>query len=177
VEVTTMMRKAKATEIAPKASESFPLWGGAADPFRVFADMDRWIDDVRREFGRVLTPWSGTALTLEDGTRVPAVDVRDEGAEFVVTAELPGVSKDQIEIEATPESLEIRAEVRGEREEKDEKYYFRERTFRGYRRALDLPAEVVPEKAAAQLKDGILEIRLPKKEPTPAPKAVQVKVQ
>ena len=172
-----MMRKTKATEIAPKTSESFPLWGGAADSFRAFADMDRWFEDIRREFGRVLTPWTGTPLALEDGVRVPAVDVRDEGTEFVVTAELPGVSKDQVEIEATPGSLEIRAELRGEREEKDEKYYFRERTFRGYRRSLDLPAEVVPEKAAAQLKDGVLEIRLPKKEPTPAPKAVQVKVQ
>ena len=172
-----MMRKAKAMEIAPEASENFPLRGVPADPFRVFADMDRWIDDVRREFGRVLTPWSGTALAGEDGIRVPAVDVRDEGAEFVVTAELPGVSKDQVEIEATPEGLQIRAEVRGEREEKDEKYFFRERTFRGYHRTLDLPAEVVPEKAAAQLKDGVLEVRIPKKEPTPAPKAVQVKVQ
>jgi len=172
-----MMRKTKATEIAPKASESFPFWGGAADPFRAFPDMDRWFDDIRREFGRALTPWTGTPLALEDRIRVPAVDVRDEGAEFIVTAELPGVSKDQVEIEATPESLEIRAEVRGERDEKDEKYYFRERTFRGYRRILDLPAEVAPDKADAELKDGVLEIRLPKKEPTPAPKAVQVKVQ
>lgn len=171
------MRKAKATEIAPKASESLTRWGGAADPFRVFADMDRWFDDVRREFGRVWAPWSGSALAQEGGVRVPAVDVRDEGAEFVVTAELPGVSKDQVEIEATPESLEIRAGVRGEREEKDEKYFYRERTFRGYHRTLALPAEVVPEKAAADLRDGVLEIRLSKKEPTPAPKAVKVKVQ
>ncbi len=171
-----MMREARATEIAPKASESFPLWG-AADPFRMVADMDRWFDDVRQEVGRALTPWSGAGLALEGGIRVPAVDVRDEGAVFVVTAELPGVSKDQVEIEATPESLQLRAEVRGEREEKDEKYYFRERTFRGYHRTLDLPAEVVPEKAAARLTDGILEIRLPRKEPTPAPKAVHVKVQ
>ena len=63
------------------------------------------------------------------------------------------------------------------REENDETYFFRERTFRRYHRTLDLPAEVVPEKAAAQLKDGVLEVRIPKKEPTPAPKAVQVKVQ
>lgn len=172
-----MMRKTKTTDIAPKTSEGLTLWGGVMDPFRVFADMDRWFDDVRREFERTWSPWTGTALAAEDGVRVPAVDVRDEGAEFVVSAELPGISKDDVEIEATPEALEIRARVRSEREEKDEKYFFRERTYRTYHRTLPLPAEVVPEKAVADLKDGVLEIRLPKKEPTPAPKAVQVKVQ
>ena len=172
-----MMRKTKGTEIAPKASESSSLWGGVTDPFRVFAEMDRWLDDVRRDFGSLWTPEAGTGLASVAGVRVPAVDVRDEGAEFVVSAELPGVSKDDVKIQATPEGVEINAEVRGEREETDEKYFFRERTYRAYHRTVPLPAEVVADKAVADLKDGILEIRLPKREPTPAPKAVQVKVQ
>ena len=172
-----MMRKTKTADIAPKASEDLSLWGGAADPFRAFADLDRWVDDVRREFEKTWSPFSGTLLGREDGVRVPAVDVRDEGAEFVVTAELPGVSRDDVEVEATPESLQIRTQVRSEREEKDEKYFFRERRSRAYDRTLPFPAEVVPEKAVADLKDGVLEVRLPKKEPTPAPKAVNVKVQ
>jgi len=172
-----MMRNTKGTEIAPKAREGSSLWRSVTDPFRVFAEMDRWLDDVRGDFESLWSPEAGTRIASMAGVRVPAVDVRDEGAEFVVTAELPGVSKDDVKIQATPEGVEISAEVRGEREEKDEKYFFRERTVCAYHRTVPLPGEVVAEKAAADLKDGVLEVRLPKKEPTPAPKAVQVKVQ
>ena len=172
-----MMRKTKETEMAPKATDSLSLWGGAAAPFRLFKEMDRWFDDVRRDFESLWSPEVGASLARFDGVRVPAVDVRDGGAEFVVAAELPGVSKEDVKIQATPDGVEIVAEVRGDREEKDSKYFFRERTYRMYRRTVPLPAEVVAEKAVAELKDGVLEIRVPKKEPTPAPKAVEVKVQ
>jgi len=109
--------------------------------------------------------------------REPTIDVQDKGVEFLVTAEIPGVSKDDVEIRATPNSLEIRAETRGEQETKDETYIFRERNYSAYYRSLPLPDEVVPEAVAATMKDGTLKVRLPKKELTPPPKSVTVKVE
>lgn len=170
-----MVRRNKATDITPKTDTGITRWGPSTDPLAWFREMDRWFDDLRREFER---SWGLDSTISGLGTvREPALDLRDDGAEFVVTAELPGVSKDGLEIQATPEGLEIKAETERGREEKDRGYYFRERAYRSFYRSLPLPAPVVPDKVAASLTDGILEVRLPKEEPTPAPKAVKVKVQ
>src|SRR2546422_6537289 len=114
-----MMRKTKGTEIAPKASESSSLWGGVTDPFRVFAEMDRWLDDVRRDFGSLWTPEAGTGLASVAGGRAPPGDVRDGGAAFVVSGGLPGGSEGDGKIQATPEGVEVNAEGRGQREGTD----------------------------------------------------------
>jgi len=174
-----MLRKNKDTSVEPKTSEGLSQRGGALDPFGWFDDMDRWFEDVRREFGRAWGSWplSETALAPFAWARAPALDIRDDGGELVVTADLPGVSKEGLEIEATPETLEIQAEANREREESDPKYVYRERTYSGFHRILPLPAQVDPEKVAATLNNGVLEIRLPKREPAPAPKSVKVKVQ
>jgi HSP20 family protein len=174
-----MMRTSKEIGLRPKASEGLLRRGGAYDPFAWVQQVDRWFDELRREFDRSWPAWTGfgAPLAKSETVRGPAVDVRDNGAEFVVTAELPGVSKDDVEIQATPMGLEIRAEARKEREEKDDSYVYRERNYTGFYRRLPLPAEIDPEKVVATLKDGTLEVRLPKQEPTPASKAVKVKVQ
>ncbi len=175
-----MQRKDEETRIEPRTSEGPSLWGGTSTPFRWFGEMDRWFDDARREFERAWTSWPGalsTSLARFEGPRAPAIDVRDDGAELVVTAELPGVSKEDLEIRATADGLEIKAEAQGAREERDDGYVYRERSYAGFYRNLSLPANVAPEKVVATLENGVLEIRLPKQEPTPAPKAVKVKVQ
>src|SRR6266511_6163036 len=106
-----MQRKDKDTSIEPRTSEALSLWGGASSPFRWLGEMDRWFDDARRDFERAWTSWPGALSTSRarfEGPRVPALDVRDDGAEVVVTAELPGVSKDDLELQATPDRLEIK---------------------------------------------------------------------
>ena len=173
------MRKNKETGMSPKASKGPIVRAGVSDPFGWFTEMDRWFDDLRHEFGRTWIVPAGFSSALGElgALREPAVDVKDNGTEFVVAADVPGVSKDDLDIEVTPEGVEIRAEAKAEREEKDENYFFRERNYTAFVRALPLPAQVDPEKVVAELKDGVLQIRLPKREPTPAPKTVKVKVQ
>ncbi len=103
--------------------------------------------------------------------------IRSTRAEFVVRAELPGVAKEDIDLTVTKDGIEIRAETNRSREEKEKNYQYRERTYQALHRVLSFPEEVKADLAAATLKDGVLEVRVPKKEPTPEPKPVKVPVE
>jgi HSP20 family protein len=84
--------------------------------------------------------------------------------------------KEDITINATSDTLEISAESKTEKEEKEGegKYVYRERGYALFKRVLTLPAEVIPEKPEATFSNGVLEVVMPKKEPTPAEKKVKV---
>jgi HSP20 family protein len=147
-------------------------------PFEWFEDVDRWFDGLRRDFeerfwGRPLARVEGSDLAI----REPLVDLIDQGSEFVVRAELPGVSKEDIDLKVTSDGIEIRAKADRSREEKEKDYYFRERTYQAYERTLSFPEEVKADLASATLKDGVLEVRIPKKQPTPESKPVKVPVE
>jgi HSP20 family protein len=106
----------------------------------------------------------------------PRVDVLDLGDAIQVVADMPGVKKEDIEINLTPERIEISAESSTETERKDEDYTYRERGYASYRRALNLHADVLQDKAAATFKSGVLEVTIPKKEPTEVEKKTRVNV-
>jgi len=147
-------------------------------PFAWLDDMDRWFDNFRRSFedrfgGGPLARWTDSDLRV----REPLVDLIDKGSEFVVRAELPGVAKEDVDLTVTADGIEIRAETNRSREEEDKNYQYRERTYQALHRVLSLPEEVKAELASATLKDGVLEVRVPKKEPTPEPKPVKVPVE
>lgn len=93
-----------------------------------------------------------------------------------VIAETPGVQKEDIKFDLIPERVEISAESSEETERKEEEYTNRERSYVSYQRALDLPAEVLPDKAEASFKNGVLELNLPKKEPTEIEKKTRVTI-
>src|SRR5438093_1241450 len=116
--------------ITPQASEGITRKGFEDDPFAWARQIDRWFDDLRREFDEHWAAWPRFGISPRNGetARGPSIDLQDKGTEFVVTAEMPGVSKDDVEIHATPNSLEVRSETRVQRGEQDETYLFRERT-------------------------------------------------
>ncbi len=101
------------------------------------------------------------------GLREPLVDIVDKEKELLLTAELPGVDKKDIDVSIDDDSLAIRAESRQEKKEesREQGYYFHERAFQGFFRKIPLPAEVVAGKIKAEFKDGILTVNLPKKHP------------
>jgi HSP20 family protein len=113
---------------------------------------------------------------LAEAPRMAKVDVFENPDEVVVKAELPGITKDQIEVTATGDTVTIKAEKKREEEVKHEDYFRSERSFGSVARTVELPAEVKADKAVAKMGDGVLEVRIPK---TDAAKAstVQVKVQ
>ena len=169
-----MMRKDKAASKTEVTSLARPM---TDSPLAWFDEMDRWFDDVRRGIEERF--WGPLARWGESGLRVrqPLVDLIDEGSEFVVRAEVPGVAKEDVDLTVTPRGIEIRAETDHSREQEDKQYYFRERSYRTLRQSLSFPEEVKADLAAATLKDGVLEVRVPKKEPTQASKPVKVRVE
>ena len=94
----------------------------------------------------------------------PTVDLYEEKDDIVVKAELPGLEKDDIEVNLSDNRLTIRGEKKQEEEVKRENYYRSERSYGSFSRTLELPREVQTDKVKAAFKNGILEIRLPKTE-------------
>ncbi|MGQ0796790.1 MAG: Hsp20/alpha crystallin family protein [Methanobacteriota archaeon] len=139
--------------------------------------MDRWFEEFQEDFENrswvPAWPWSGTSAIRP---RQPLTDLVDEGREFVVKAELPGVSKEDLDITVTEDGIELRAEARREKEEREKGFFLKERSYSAFHRALSFPAEVLADEAVASLRDGVLEVRVPKKEPTPKREPVKVRV-
>ncbi|MGD9691338.1 MAG: Hsp20/alpha crystallin family protein [Phycisphaerales bacterium] len=102
-----------------------------------------------------------------------AVDVSEDDNAVIVRASLPGFSKDEVEIECHDGVLTIKGEHAEEREETSEKFYRRERTIGSTSRRIALPSAVVEDQANAELKDGVLTVRLPK---TQKPGARKIKI-
>ena len=106
--------------------------------------------------------------------REPFTDVVETDKEVIVTAEIPGVEKSDIKINATEDRIEISAETKREAKEEKKGYMRRERSYEKFYRALTLPATVDAGKAKASYKNGVLEVALPKTEVT---KKTTVKVE
>jgi len=105
----------------------------------------------------------------------PAVDVYETKDDIVVKAELPGVKPEDVEVSIVGDTLTLKGERRKEAEVREEGYYRIERSYGAFQRSLTLPSVVNAEKVKATYKDGLLEIKLPKKEEA-KPKTVKVEV-
>jgi HSP20 family protein len=97
-------------------------------------------------------------------TRMFDVDVLESERAISIEAELPGFRKDEILVELDERSISIRASRQDDREEKDGKYFKRERQFGKVERTIALPAEVVIGSSEASYVDGVLKIKLEKKQ-------------
>jgi len=93
-------------------------------------------------------------------------DIEDLGKELLVKVDLPGVTKKDIKLDISENSIEISAEHKDESENKRKNFLKKERTELSYYRVLPLPVKVLSVKAKAKLSDGILSITLPKVNPT-----------
>lgn len=140
-----------------------------------FSEMRRLLDTFRANMEDTLERVFPSQASLP-ALKQPSVDVIDLGDALQVVADMPGVQKEDIEINLTPERVEISAESSTETERKEEDYTYRERGYASYRRVIDLPADVLPDKAEASFKNGVLEVNLPKKEPTEVEKTTKVQI-
>ena len=94
----------------------------------------------------------------------PWVDVSDINDAIVIKAQVPGVSKDDLHVEVTDDTLTLKGETRQEEKEEDKNYYRREIRYGSFTSTIPLPAAVPADQAAAKMKDGVIEITLPKSE-------------
>lgn len=92
-------------------------------------------------------------------------DIIDKGDRYLMQAELPGFSREDIVLDLNGETLTIKAQHQEEKEEKQENYLRRERTFGSYKRSFDVSG-IQTESITASYQNGVLELTLPKKEPT-----------
>ena len=117
--------------------------------------------DVGREFDRLFSTTLG-APTLRSWS--PAVDVRESDNDFSVTAELPGLAKDTVDITIENGVLSLSGEKKEEREEgvADSGRYVLERRYGRFQRSFSLPRGVEADNVSAKFSDGILTVTLPK---------------
>ena len=124
-------------------------------------EMNRLFDDFfSADFG--LTPFKGFGLSEGFGAFSPSIDVTENDKEIKVSAELPGLSEDDIEVSLSGDTLTISGEKKAEKEDKGKNYYKMERSYGSFRRVIPLPCEVETDKVNAAFKKGVLNIVLPK---------------
>ncbi|MGR8918675.1 MAG: Hsp20/alpha crystallin family protein [Gammaproteobacteria bacterium] len=103
-----------------------------------------------------------------DGSMTPRVDIRDKGDHYEITAELPGVNKDDLEVTLEDGVLSIAAETRQEdKEEKDGKVIRQERRYGRFVRSFQIGEGVREEDIEASFNDGVLCLKAPKTKPEP----------
>jgi len=164
-------KEGKSREVVPVTRvPSLPVWE---------REFDRLFDRLSHEFH---FPWPSLWSTerwwptRELRLRMPAVDVYEEKDAVVVKAELPGMSKEDIEVNLSGSTLTIKGEKKREEEVVEADYHRSERAYGAVVRTIELPAEVKTEAGEATFKDGVLNIRLPKSEQAKQ-KQVKVKVE
>jgi len=116
--------------------------------------------EVNRLFGSFLDPHAG----VEIGARrwLPAVDLVEEGDHYVLRADVPGVSQDELKVELEDNVLTLSGERKSEHEERKDGYYRIERASGSFSRSLTLPEGVDPDAIEARFERGVLEVRIPK---------------
>jgi len=140
-----------------KRKESIDLVPQSWSPASIFEDMEHLFSDLRS--GLVVPGWISTA---GEGTRLPMLDMKEESDRFLVQAELPGMSKEDVTIEMDQETLRITAVKEQELEEKKEGYLRRERGSMRFFRQVRLPQNVDRDGIKAKMENGVLEVSLPK---------------
>jgi len=137
---------------------------------------DSFIDDTmrrfRRDVDRIFSDFyneakvgnTGTSRTTDAVTFVPRVDVREVGNDILVHAELPGVSKENVNVEVRDNSLIISGENKKEEKHETGTGWISERRFGRFQRTIPLPVNVDSEKTKAKFSEGVLEITIPRTE-------------
>lgn len=136
-------------------------------PARTFEEFERMIEDFwRQPFPSILPPFPSLFRSLKGDLfrGGPSVDVYEEKNDIVVKAEIPGLSKENMQVSLTANTLTLSGEKKKEEEVKEEEYSYSERTYGKFSRTISLPCDVKSDQGKATFKNGILEVRIPKTE-------------
>jgi len=127
-------------------------------------------EDLAKQFDYFMQPFfSGPMRSIwtEAGEREPNIDIHDRGDHFILTAELPGFEKKDVEVRVSSDSIELKAERQSEKESKGAEGTQRLASRSYVYKQLPLTERIVVEKVNGTMKNGILEMKLPKKEQKP----------
>lgn len=139
-------------------------------PVNPFGLMSRFTKDMERlfeDFGGFRFPnlfgtdFAPFRMEFESGAWMPQVEVFQTKGHFTVRADLPGLTKNDVNVELTDEMLTLSGERKEEKEEKHEGFYRTERSYGSFYRQIPLPQGVKTENAAATFHNGVLEVTMP----------------
>jgi HSP20 family protein len=128
--------------------------------------MDRLFDDS------FVSPF--TLRTFNGEAAAPAMDVHETADDLVVSAALPGLKAEDVDITITGQAVTVKGEFKEDDRVERGQYLYRERRFGTFQRQLQLPVRVQSEAATATFEDGVLTLRIPKAEEV-KPRQIQVK--
>lgn len=172
-------KKKENVELARKTNET-------VNPFQMMRRFAKDMEQLFQDFGGFdfptffKTDFPPLRLEFEKVQWMPQVEVFQSNGNFIVRADLPGLTKDDVKVELTDMLLTISGERKEEKEQKEEGFYRSERSYGSFYRQIPLPENAKTEKAAATFVNGVLEITVPApkvaapthrleiKEPTPA---------
>lgn len=146
-------------------------------PFDLWTDrdqffMDQLFDQFRANFSSLfLNP---RAIVGEN--RVPPMDIVDLGDRYEINAELPGISKDNINIEVMSNGVEISAKEDEVIEDKDKDWLRHERISTSFYRYFELPEDIKTEEVDAKMKNGVIILTIPKVKPEPRVETKKIKI-
>jgi HSP20 family protein len=169
----------KSTDVVPiTPGSSLTSW---RKPSLFERDIDTIFDDFRRSFDIMMRPYYPFETRMQELGMLPVryapLDFIDEGDHYSIHAELPGFDKEHVDVQITSDGMSIRAKKEVEKEDKKKNYLHRERAYSSYERAIAFPEEVDPAKAEGTMKEGILELKVMKKEVRPEikPRKIELK--
>ena len=135
-------------------------------PSDLYQAFDNTFERFRDDFEDLFFPSTWVSpLALMPETRMPAVDLEDQGKSFLLKAEMPGFKKDDIEIDVQDDAIVITGEAGWKYDKKEHEYLCKERECKTFYRTVDLPEDIKVDEVTANLTEGVLEITLPKKAP------------
>lgn len=129
------------------------------EPWNTFREMERMF---RGFFG---VPIMRPARWLREiGELAPDVDLKETDKELVLSATIPGMTKDEIDIDVTTDTVTVSGERKTEEEKPGERYHVRQQSYGSFHVSYSLPADVKPDEVKASYKHGVLEVIMPKAE-------------
>jgi HSP20 family protein len=132
-----------------------PLFHGNLFTVNPFALVRQFTEEMDRIFG------AAPQATGNGGAWAPAIEVKEKEGELLVTAELPGVKKEDVKVHIDGDTLVVEGERKQEKEEKHEGYYHSERSYGAFYRSIPLPEGAKADQTAAQFNNGVLEVTVP----------------
>jgi HSP20 family protein len=159
-------------EAKERDSRSLPAW-------RPFGEFERWpafwggFFPTRggRHFADLFRDWPSG---VRAAAFVPAVDLCENDTHYTISVEIPGVQKSDVQVELQDAMLVIRGEKKSERAEKKDRGRYLARSYGSFSRSFTLPSDADAERLEASFKDGVLTVRMPRREAM-KPKQIAIK--
>jgi len=147
--------KQERSEPARRPGFEAPLFRGNLFDVNPFALMRQFTEDMDRTFGLLPQTTQGGAAWS------PVIEVKEKEGKLLVTADLPGLKKEDVKVHIDGDTLVVEGERKQEKEEKREGYYHSERSYGKFYRSILLPEGAKADQTNAQFNNGVLEVTVP----------------